>query len=178
MPIVFACPCGTNLKAKPEDSGKRTRCPRCGKVLTIPDGSDPVTAVASSKATSSGDPNAIAVDDLAWPTIDDHAHSEPASSHDVPVAERPETTSIQVDSAVADRPHHDPLDDARPTDGTHQYKVLTPKDYGLTGKFNPSKLEEALNTLAHKGWGVRTASVLRIHSHSGDHDELILILER
>jgi RsiW-degrading membrane proteinase PrsW (M82 family) len=36
MPISFACPCGRALHAKDELAGKKTKCPGCGSVLTIP----------------------------------------------------------------------------------------------------------------------------------------------
>ena len=37
MPIAFACDCGRRLRAKDELAGRKTRCPGCDKVLTIPD---------------------------------------------------------------------------------------------------------------------------------------------
>lgn len=36
MPISFACGCGKALRAGDELAGKRTKCPECGSILTIP----------------------------------------------------------------------------------------------------------------------------------------------
>ena len=36
MAIAFVCACGKNLHAKDELAGKKTRCPACGSILTIP----------------------------------------------------------------------------------------------------------------------------------------------
>ena len=38
MAIVFSCGCGKQLQAKEEYAGRRIRCPKCQKVLTIPGG--------------------------------------------------------------------------------------------------------------------------------------------
>ena len=37
MPISFGCDCGKRLKAKDEHAGRRTKCPGCGAILTVPD---------------------------------------------------------------------------------------------------------------------------------------------
>ena len=37
MVIQFKCPhCQTFLRAKLDDAGRRSKCPKCGKVCTIP----------------------------------------------------------------------------------------------------------------------------------------------
>jgi hypothetical protein len=36
MPISFTCKCGTQLRAKDEQAGKRLQCPACGRALVIP----------------------------------------------------------------------------------------------------------------------------------------------
>lgn len=36
MPILFPCSCGQDLRAADDLAGKRTKCPHCGAVLTIP----------------------------------------------------------------------------------------------------------------------------------------------
>jgi hypothetical protein len=36
MPIVVACACGKQFKARDEDAGKRGRCPGCGQPVAIP----------------------------------------------------------------------------------------------------------------------------------------------
>jgi hypothetical protein len=60
-----------------------------------------------------------------------------------------------------------------------QYKVLTQKDKFFGGKFEPKKVEDALNAYAAEGWrvaGTATASFQTMLS--GNREELIVILER
>jgi hypothetical protein len=62
--------------------------------------------------------------------------------------------------------------------GPKQYKVLTQKDKWFSGKFDPDKLEQALNSYASQGWrlsGVATASVPGL---GGARDEMVLVMER
>ena len=60
-----------------------------------------------------------------------------------------------------------------------EYKVLTQKDKWFTGKFDPEKLEEALNAYAGQGWVVKTAATASIHGMlGGNREELVVILER
>ena len=40
MSIAFSCACGRNLRAGPHLAGKKTKCPGCGAVLTIPAASE------------------------------------------------------------------------------------------------------------------------------------------
>ena len=58
-----------------------------------------------------------------------------------------------------------------------EYKVLTHRDR-MIGKFDPEKLEKALNVYAGEGWrfvGVATADV---NALTGKKQEAIFILER
>lgn len=60
-----------------------------------------------------------------------------------------------------------------------QYKVLTQKDKWFSGKFDPEKLEEAINAYAKQGWrvvGCATASFPGFIG--GNREELVIILER
>lgn len=40
MPIAFACGCGKGFRVADELAGRRTECPTCGAVLTVPDAGD------------------------------------------------------------------------------------------------------------------------------------------
>ena len=57
-----------------------------------------------------------------------------------------------------------------------QYKVLTQKDRFFSKKFNPVKIEEALNTLAKDGWELEVGVTAEFKG--GKREELILILEK
>lgn len=170
--IAFGCSCGRVLRAREDLAGKKTKCPGCGAVLTIPGGTTPSAAPPSA----AGD--AIAVD-MAWPTIDFPQSGAPAAP---PPAEAPSSQAIRIDSQAAgpDQPLEGIRagDRPRPTDGTVQYKVLSGKDQAASGKFNPLRLEEVLNEHARQGWTLKAAATVNVVSHGGSHDELIVILER
>ena len=60
-----------------------------------------------------------------------------------------------------------------------QYKVLTQKDKWFSGKFDPERLEEAINAYAKQGWrvvGCATASFPGLIG--GNREEMVIILER
>src|SRR5262245_42091929 len=53
MSIAFKCTsCGRGLRANPEMVGKRTKCPGCGTILTIPGAEAPASAKPAAAKTS------------------------------------------------------------------------------------------------------------------------------
>lgn len=59
-----------------------------------------------------------------------------------------------------------------------EYKILTQKDRWLGGKFDPMKLEQALNSYAGEGWRVVTAATAAFPTLTGSREEMIVVLER
>ena len=59
-----------------------------------------------------------------------------------------------------------------------EYKVLTQKDRFFAGKFDPQKLESAINSYASEGWNVISVATASIPSFGGAREELIVVLER
>lgn len=59
-----------------------------------------------------------------------------------------------------------------------EYKVLTQKDRFFAGKFDPEKLEVAINSYATEGWQVKSVATANIPSFTGAREEIIIILER
>ena len=59
-----------------------------------------------------------------------------------------------------------------------QYKVLTQKDRFFGGKFDPEKLEAAINSYAAEGWTVKAVATANIPSITGSREEMIIVLER
>ena len=60
-----------------------------------------------------------------------------------------------------------------------QYKVMTQKDKFFAGKFNPEKLEKAINTLAAEGWQVVGVSSATISGgFSKGRQEMVIFLEK
>jgi hypothetical protein len=58
------------------------------------------------------------------------------------------------------------------------YKVLTQKDRFFGGKFDPEKLEAALNAYAAEGWSVITTATADIRSLGGARQEMVVIMEK
>jgi hypothetical protein len=159
MTIVFQCTCGRPLRASDEYVGKKTKCPGCGQILIIP-AEDPKT----SAAPAADDPFVVNLDSSATDSVRLNQADPSRSSGAV----------IKLDTGYE---NVTASDIARTQDGSRQYHVLGQKDLGFT-KFNAAKLEEALNTYARQGWSLNTAQVMNIPGHGGNHDELIVILER
>ena len=58
------------------------------------------------------------------------------------------------------------------------YKVLTQKDRYFGGKFDPEKLEAALNSYAAEGWNVIATATADIRSLGGARQEMVVIMEQ
>jgi hypothetical protein len=176
MAISFACECGKPLRAQDAAAGKRTKCPHCGAIMVIPGTPVKATsaaAVAAAKAGGvAGGDDGLALD-LDWSTLEAApAPATPVTSHSaVPDAHRPGSSSLAV--AVSEIPELPFV-----PEGVHQYRVLTQKDQGMVGKFVATKLEETLNAYAMQGWTLKSAVCMNVPSHSGNHDEIVVILER
>ena len=60
-----------------------------------------------------------------------------------------------------------------------EYKVLSQKDKWFSGKFDPQKLEEAINAYAKQGWVVNSVFSAQMPSLiGGAREEAVIILER
>ena len=60
-----------------------------------------------------------------------------------------------------------------------EYKVLSQKDKWFSKKFDPQKLEEALNAYGEQGWKVITSATAKFPGFvGGEREEIIIILER
>jgi len=60
----------------------------------------------------------------------------------------------------------------------HEYKVMTQKDRFFAGKFDPEKLEGAINAYAQEGWRAIAMATASIPGFGGNREELIVLLER
>ena len=59
----------------------------------------------------------------------------------------------------------------------YEYKVVTLKDRFLGGKFDPLRLEEALNAYGNEGWHV-VGSATNSYGVSKGRDEMVFVMER
>jgi hypothetical protein len=60
----------------------------------------------------------------------------------------------------------------------YEYKVLTQKDKFFTGKFDPLKLEQALNAYAEQGWRLVVATTADVPGLGVNRQEFVAVLER
>ncbi|HHU22090.1 MAG TPA: DUF4177 domain-containing protein [Clostridiales bacterium] len=60
----------------------------------------------------------------------------------------------------------------------YEYKVLTQKDKWFSGKFDPQRLEEAINSYAQQGWRVVTCATATIPGFGTTREEFVTVLER
>lgn len=58
------------------------------------------------------------------------------------------------------------------------YKVLTQKDRFFGGKFDPEKLEAALNAYSAEGWRVAGIATADIATWGSSRQELVVVMER
>jgi DNA-directed RNA polymerase subunit RPC12/RpoP len=60
-----------------------------------------------------------------------------------------------------------------------EYKVMTQKDRFFAGKFDPEKLEDAINSYASQGWIVKAIATASIPGvMGGNREEMVIVLER
>ncbi len=59
-----------------------------------------------------------------------------------------------------------------------EYKVLTQKDRFFGNKFDPMKIENALNAYAEEGWELKVSTTAQFPGWGGTREELVMILER
>ena len=156
MAIAVKCQCGRSFKAKDEHAGLRANCPNCGVVLDIPKGTH-----ASSPSSYNG-----------YEAADVMSESQMANTLEEIKALLADMTQLLLLQAK----------EAAPTTasagGQRQYKVLTQKDKWFSGKFDPERLEQAVNAYAGQGWTVKGITTASIPGFGGNRDELIVLMER
>jgi hypothetical protein len=59
-----------------------------------------------------------------------------------------------------------------------KYKVLTQKDHWSSSKFDPEKLENALNAYSEQGWRVVSCTSGDFPGLLSSRNEIVIILER
>jgi len=79
------------------------------------------------------------------------------------------TEQVQEETSSAPAPSAHP---------TKEYMVLTQKDRAFGGKFNPVKVQEALNALANQGWVLAEAVTATFPTLGSNREELVIFLER
>ena len=71
-----------------------------------------------------------------------------------------------------------PTASAQKNEDRRRYKVLTQKDKWFAGKFDPERLEDAINFYAGEGWSVRGVSTPLYTGVGGKREEVLVVLEK
>lgn len=197
--ISFVCPeCSEAVKAPDNAIGKRGRCPKCRRSIEI--SLEMPIAIGDSIPTDveDGDGDTYSPDfslpDWTPPTLPASGTHE--KTDDTEENMQPERVAPSVEFAGYDSPGRNEevvaclseirdllLTQCQPrhsasTESATEYKVLTQKDKWFSGKFDPAKLEEALNAYAEQGWRVRSATTATIPGFGNNREELVVLLER
>ena len=159
MAIEIGCECGRSFKAKDEHAGLKAKCPSCGSILEIP------------RSPSQPPPlqGGLGLDELKEGLDEDRVGIQrEASLTDVwkaLVAIQTRLGSLSPStSTIGDNPR--------------QYKVITQKDKWFSGKFDPEKVEGALNSYAKQGWTLKGVATASIPGFGGQREEIVIIMER
>jgi len=152
--LQFSChQCGKKYSTPADFAGKGVRC-GCGAKITVPSPTEsPLDgtqqAFVSQPRTSSVDPQAIPIKQL-----------DGIATLLSQIAARLNTETATT--LVAQM----------------QYKVLTQKDKWFSGKFDPEKLEGAINSYASQGWRVCGVATASFPGFGGKRDEMVIVMER
>lgn len=159
MPIEVACACGRTFKVKDEHAGRRVKCPACGSVLDIP--------MPTSEPSPS--PAGLNLNDLHEGLHEDRMGVDrEASLTDV------WNVLVAISNKLGDLSSASPVGPGR----QREYKVITQKDKWFSGKFDPEKVEGALNSYAKQGWSLKGVATASVPGFGGQRDELVIVMER
>ena len=163
MPYVKCPSCGERGKIAPALVGARIKCKQCGVSFLV----SPPAAKATAAQTSTV-PAAV-VEGIEVEGLD---ASTWTLSTEVGVALKAEAT-VEPERERCPPPAFIP---ASRSPEAREYKVLTAKDKYFDGKFDLTRLEEALNHFGRQGWTVKSMSTPHVKGFSGALEETIVVL--
>ena len=176
--INFACPkCDQNLTVDSQGVGLVVKCPRCGSNIQIPSAAPNDSTVASANL-----PYAVKVltsKDRAFggkfdpQRLEGALNSYAAEGWSVAGCDSAEFPGMLggVRSELISVMH-------RTGGKMKKYKILTQKDRFFGGKFDPQKLEAAINSYVPEGWKVRAVTTATFPGFGSNREEMIVVLEK
>jgi hypothetical protein len=171
MPNVTCPTCGEKGKIAPDFIGARLKCKKCGNSFLVAPPAAKAAASAASASSSSSSSSAAqthegiqveGLDASSWALSTETGVTLQAEVKPDPVPNQPDLTAAVEEPSA-------PLD-------TRQYKLLTSKDKYFEGKFDLTRLEEALNHFAKQGWIVKAMTLPHVKGYTGVTEEMIVIL--
>jgi hypothetical protein len=159
MPIEVVCQCGRAFRAKEEHAGLRAKCPSCGGVIEIPKPASETPPL----------PREVGVGFLQGGLEEDRLGvNRDATLTDV----------WKVLNTIASQTGAPSQRSASDGERQCEYKVITQKDKWFSGKFDPEKVEGALNSYAKQGWVLKGVATASVPGFGGQRDEIVIIMER
>jgi len=168
MPSVTCPTCGERGKIPPSLIGARIKCKKCGNSFMV----SPPVAKATVMTVTDPSPMAEGPHGIEVEGLDASSWSLSTETGD----------GLKVEATATAEPdhRHEPSAAFVPAgssaEGTHEYKLLTPKDKVFDGKFDLARLEEALNHFGRQGWVVKAMSTPHLKNFSGVLEETIIVL--
>jgi Domain of unknown function (DUF4177) len=157
MPYVKCPSCGERGKIGPALVGARIKCKQCGVSFQV---SPPPAKATAGSTTDFSAPAALPPDGIAVEGLDASAW----------------TLSTEVGVSLKAVATAEPETHTGPAPDGHEYKVLTPRDKFFDGKFDLSRLEEALNHFGRQGWIVKSMATPHVKNFTGVMEETIVVL--
>ena len=141
-------------------------CTNCGNPMSAPP-AEP--AYAPEPAPVYAEPAPYTPEPAPYTPEPAPAYAEPAPAYNEPAQSADQGMNFDFSTNTA-----------TPASGTrYEYKILTQKDKWFAGKFDPLKLEQAINAYAQQGWRVVTCATADIPGFGGTaRQEFITLLER
>jgi hypothetical protein len=167
MPTVTCPSCGERGKIPPTLVGARIKCKKCSvSFLVSPPAAKPAAgqapALSAAVVEGAGGIEVEGLDASSWTLsteVGDALKAEATADPDI----RTEVSSAFVAAGPSSA-------------GSREYKVLTPKDKYFDGKFEVTRLEDALNHYGRQGWIVKAMSTPHVKGFSGINEEWIIVL--
>ena len=176
MPYISCPTCGERGKIPSSLIGARIKCRKCGLGFQV----SPATAKgAGAGATSAtratvGPTAAVEVHGIEVEGLDASSWALPTEAAMVLEAESERAASVPQ---TPDAPSSSPFVPESPGPaGTREYKLLTPRDKIFDGRFDLTRLEEALNYFARQGWVAKSMLTPHVKGFSGALEETIIVL--
>ena len=157
MPYVKCPSCGERGKIGSALVRRRIKCKQCGVSFQV---SPPPAKPTAGLTTDFGSPTPLATDGIEVEGLDASAW----------------TMSTEVGVALKAVATAEPETPAGPSPEGREYKVLTPRDKYFDGKFDLSRLEEALNHFGRQGWTVKSMATPHVKGFTGVMEETIVVL--
>jgi len=173
--------CGAHNQSPPHYKGQTIKCTSCGgKFVALERGERIFTFHCSACRGSIEAEEQMKGAQATCP----HCNRDIRVAPDpLPIPSKPPITHTQASSYSEEQTLQDTSNKTHSNTNSNktkmkEYKVLTQKDKWFGGKFDPEKLEQAMNAYAAQGWRVITCATAQIPSFSGNREEMIVVLER